>query len=97
MDHENRAIRRQYKRVARVISEDGNLICSCIIINISTSGALLLYDRKSPPDAFQLFEVGARILREVRVARRLPISVAVRFVGEPQIIGEFDYRARAWK
>ena len=83
--------RNKVRKFGRIIVADPRKVYSCIILDLSTTGALVLVHDKVP-DQFGLFHVATKTLREVVVVRRLQDSLGVRFEGEPVILKPGDAR-----
>jgi hypothetical protein len=83
--------RKKVRKVGRIIVDEPRKIYSCIILDLSTTGALVLIHDKVP-DQFGLFYAATRTLREVVVVRRLQDTLGVRFEGEPVVLLPDDPR-----
>lgn len=83
--------RNKVRKVGRVVVEETGKIYSCIILDISSTGALLLVHDKVP-DRFGLFYSAKRTLCDVAVVRRHNDTLGVRFESEPVVLQSGDKR-----
>lgn len=83
--------RNKVRKVGRIIVADPRKVYSCIIMDLSTTGALVLVHDKVP-DQFGLYHVATRTLRDVVVVRRQQDTLGVRFEGEPVVLLPGDAR-----
>lgn len=74
--------RDKIRKVGRIVIGEPQKVVSCIILDLSGSGALLLVHDKVP-ETFALYHKSERTLRDVRVTRRQNDTIGVQFVGDP--------------
>lgn len=70
---------------------DTRKVVSCIILDLSDTGARLLVHEKVP-DQIELFYKAERILRPALVIRRQNDTLGIRFEGEGQVLDGDDER-----
>lgn len=83
--------RDKIRKVGRIMTDDPRKVYSCIILDLSPSGALLLVHDKVP-DQFELFHAAKRTLRSAVVVRRQRDTLGVRFEGESTVLPPGDGR-----
>lgn len=83
--------RAKIRKVGRILTADPRKVYSCIILDLSTTGALVLVHDKVP-ETFDLFYVAERTLRRAVVVRRQKDTLGVRFESEPEVLGPGDER-----
>jgi PilZ domain len=80
MVEKRQAPRRGVKEVAKIVLEAQGKVESCVVLDISDTGARLLVNSVSGlPKSFLLFRKADKFLREATVVRRELKSVGVRF------------------
>lgn len=81
------SIRRKVRNGARVVRPDGTALGSCLMIDLSATGAhLRVQSPEALPDQFiLLLSHDGRLRRECAVAWRSTTSVGVRFLSEGSI------------
>jgi hypothetical protein len=80
MAEKRQAPRRGVKEVAKIVFEAQGKVESCVVLDISDTGARLLVNSVAGlPKTFLLFRKTDKSLREVTVIRRELKSVGVRF------------------
>ncbi len=85
--------RAKVRKVGRIMFDDPAKVVSCILMDLSDTGALLLVHDKVP-DAFDLFYSAQRKLWRAVVVRRLQDTLGVRFEGEAEVLKSDDKRLR---
>lgn len=83
--------RAKIRKVGRIMTADPRKVYSCIILDLSKTGALVLVHDKVP-DAFDLFYVAERTLRKAVVVRRQKDTLGVRFEGNAEVLDPGDAR-----
>lgn len=83
--------RNKVRKVGRIVVDAPPRIVACIILDMSSTGALLLVHDKVP-ETFQLFYAATKTLRDVTVVRRQRETLGVRFDGEPVVLKGSDPR-----
>lgn len=83
--------RAKVRKVGRIVIDEPRKIFSCIILDLSDTGALLLVHDKVP-DQFELFYSSKRTLWPAVVVRRQQDTLGVRFEGEGEVLPADDDR-----
>lgn len=83
--------RNKVRKVGRIVVDAPRKIYSCIILDLSETGALLLVHDKVPA-RFSLFYARTRTLREAVVVRRQNDTLGVQFEGEAVVLKAGDTR-----
>lgn len=79
------------RKVGRIVPDGAAKAYSCIILDLSETGALLLVHDKVP-DRFALYYSAKKLMREAHVVRRQQDTLAVRFEGDAIALQSDDKR-----
>lgn len=81
--------RAKVRKVGRIVTDNPRRIASCIILDLSDTGALLLV-HDQVPDTFKLFYSAKRMIRDAVVVRRQQDTIGVRFDSAAVILDTDD-------